>query len=82
MAIVLDPAREDAQKNAHNTTYQNGNDAAGTPTPTWLKTLDFYVSTVETHIPFAYDTGVDNTLDSWVPVIENVWLASTPATVR
>lgn len=83
MAIVVDAARANIDKNAHNTVYQKGNDNANTPTPTWLKSVGFLAAAAaETHINFAYEAGVDNTLDAWLPAEEEVFLDKTVATVR
>ena len=67
MAIVVDVARTAMTKQAHNTDYQKGNDNANTPTPTWLDTITFTAAVAETHIGFAYEAGVVNTGDAWVP---------------
>lgn len=83
MARVADAARPGAaQKDAHNTTYQTGNDASGTPDATWAKTIDINASVAETGIGFAGQAPVDNTGDAQPPVTENVTLATTPATTR
>lgn len=84
MATVADAARAGALAGSdYNTTYQKGNDNASTPNPTWL-TMHAYPNSiaVETHIGFAYETGVDNTADAWLPLLTATFLTSTPATVR
>lgn len=86
MATVLDAARTVGVKQAHNTEYQNGNDDANTPTPTWLDTITFATVAAETHIdargeaiPWA---PTNNTADAWVPHATIEWLDSVPATER
>ena len=82
MAIVIDAARQNISKLAHATTYQKGNAAPNTPTPTWSQTENFLTaSSVESHIT-TDGVPVDNTADAWLPLSDQLWLPSVPATVR
>ena len=85
MAIVADAARADLLTGAdYNTAYQKGNDNANTPNPTWVNALSYPVNTTpETRVTFAYDSGVNNTADAWVPhVVPANVLDKTVQTVR
>lgn len=83
MATVVDAAREDVAKQAHNVVYQKGNDNSQTPNPTWVDTVQYNAGTAETHIPHADDaTGVNNTADSWLPAVTTQFLDKVAKTER